>query len=164
LFFFSFFLFFRLEPSSVGEPGVNQVAVKFEASSIHPADIAVVKGLTASSSSSNVGGSEGAGVVESVGSNVSGIKKGDRVLVSGLGVGTWASQGLFEENHVYKLSKKTAWESAASLSSVCAAYVLLADYAAGLKSGDVLINVGAPGAVTMSLTQLASAQGIKGDN
>lgn len=142
----------------MGEPGNGQVLVRLETSAIHNADLAVVQGLTAGAHEGvRTGGSEGAGVVEKVGSGVKGVAAGDRVVVAGLGMGTWAARGIFSEGHVFALAKTTPFENAATLSSVVAASLLLGD----ARSGDVVVHAGAPGSVGLALAQIAASRGIK---
>ncbi len=141
--------------------GREQVVVRLETSAVHEADVALVRGLLPTSSGSNVGtgGSEGAGTVLQVGAGVHGIAVGDHVLVQALGAGTWTSHGVFHQKHVFSLTRKTSFDSAASLSSVCTASLLLSEF--GAKTGDVVVHAGAPGSVGLALAQLASAKKIK---
>ncbi len=142
----------------MGAPSAGQVLVRLETSAVHNADLAVVQGLTPSAHEGvRTGGSEGAGVVEQVGSGVQGVAVGDRVLVAGLGVGTWATRGVFSEQNVFQLSKTTPFESAATLSSVAAASLLLGD----ARSGDVVVHAGSPGSVGLALAQIAASRGVR---
>jgi hypothetical protein len=72
---------------------------------------------------------------------------GDRVVVMGVGIGTWAEKGSFQQKNVYKIGKTVAkggnfshclfegkeisFEMASSLSAVCTASALLAHTKSG---------------------------------
>lgn len=99
------------------------------------------------------------GVVEAVGAGVKGLERGDHVLVAGLGAGTWSAKGTFHERNVFVLNKKTPFETAATLSSVCTA-VLLSN-SVQLKAGDVVVHAGSPGSVGLALAQLAASSKVK---
>lgn len=73
-------------PSSLAS---NQVLVKVQAAAINPADFNMIEGSYAIlPQMPAVAGNEGAGVVEAVGSAVSGLKVGQRVIPSQPGFGT----------------------------------------------------------------------------
>ena len=142
--------------SGAAEPGADEVLVKLEAAPISPADLSFVRGVLRGQAAPRVAGNEGVGTVV----RGPGFKAGDRVLVAGVGAGTWASEGVFAKRNVYALLKTTAPETGAALGSVCAAVALLGEHGSQLKSGDVLIHVGGAGAVAMALTQLVP-KGVK---
>ena len=72
----------RLEELDAGEPGPGEVLVKMMASGVCHSDWHVVKGEWTHFSLPSVLGHEGAGVVESVGPNMSRVKPGDHVILS----------------------------------------------------------------------------------
>lgn len=144
--------------AATGAPSSGHVAVRLEASSLHPVDVAVARGLMAGLGGA---GSEGVGVVEALGSGVAGLRAGDRVLVHGAGVGAWSQRALVPAANVCTLRKGLTAEQGASLTPVCAALRMLADAGHGLKAGDVVLHVGAPGAVGMAVAQLGAARGLR---
>lgn len=78
----------QAEESAIPEPKPNQVLVRIKATSLNHLDIWVRKGLPFSPYPLTPG-SDGAGVVESTGSQVSSFKKDDRVFISpGFSCGT----------------------------------------------------------------------------
>lgn len=110
-----------------------------------------------------VAGTEGTGVVEAVGSQVKGLKSGDRVVTMGLGSGAWATRAVVPAGSVFVLQggKKLSAEQACSLLPVCAALQMVTTFSHGLKQGDVVLHAGSPGAVGMAVAQIASSKGFK---
>ena len=85
---------------SLSSPGPQHVNVRFLLSPINPADINVVEGVYPARPSLDssladepiyVGGNEGLAEVTEVGSDVTDVKKGDRVVMAGPQLGTWSS-------------------------------------------------------------------------
>ena len=77
------------------EPAPEQVLVRVEAATVNPVDVAVRENrFPTPRRPPKILGSDGAGVVEQVGSDVSTVKRGDAVFFSGLGIG---SEGSYAE-------------------------------------------------------------------
>lgn len=72
----------RIEEVELGEPGAGEVLVKLMASGVCHSDWHVVKGDWSMVPLPGVLGHEGAGIVEATGPNVTGVKKGDHVILS----------------------------------------------------------------------------------
>ena len=72
----------KIEELDLNEPGPGEVLVKLMASGVCHSDWHIVKGDWTYHVLPTVLGHEGAGVVESVGSNVSAVKPGDHVILS----------------------------------------------------------------------------------
>ena len=72
----------KIEELDLNEPGPGEVLVKLMASGVCHSDWHIVKGDWTYHVLPTVLGHEGAGVVESVGHNVSGVKPGDHVILS----------------------------------------------------------------------------------
>src|SRR5689334_113390 len=87
----------RLEEVPVPTPGASQVLVRIRAAGINPVDTYIRAGTYAFKPPlPYTPGSDGAGEVESVGSDVNGFKKGDRVYIANDNSGT-ARTGTFAE-------------------------------------------------------------------
>ena len=72
----------RVEDVSLQEPGPGEALVKMMASGVCHSDWHVVKGEWTDPKLPSVLGHEGAGIVEAVGPNVTGVKPGDHVVLS----------------------------------------------------------------------------------
>lgn len=108
-------------------------------------------------------GSDAAGVVESVGAGVRGVKSGDRVYVYAYGPGspgTYAEKAAVAADRVYPLPKGLTFEQGAALGvPYGTAHRALFGRAHAEKSETVLIH-GASGGVGVAAVQLALAAGL----
>lgn len=144
---------------SVGESlGGSQVLVKMVSANISSVDLASVSGLIPGVSTSGICGNEGLGVVEAVGSNVKSIKKGDHVVATKAGMGTWASHAVAEESGLAAVPKEITPEQASLLGAGSA---IALSVLSGLKSGDAVICNGATTAVGLAVAQIGAAKGLK---
>lgn len=141
----------------------DEVIVKMLAAPINQADINTVQGVYGRRPNSfpAIPGNEGVGIVEEVGSNVTGIKKGDHVIPSSAGLGTWRTHLVCKADNLTTVSKDLPVEYASILSvNPCTAYRLLNDFV-DLKPGDVIIQNGANSMVGLLVIQLAKMRGIQ---
>ncbi|EFC41710.1 mitochondrial trans-2-enoyl-CoA reductase [Naegleria gruberi] len=141
----------------------DEVVIKMLAAPINPADINTIQGVYGKSPKSfpAVPGNEGVGIVEEVGSGVTGLKKGDHVIPSNGGLGTWRTHLVCKAEDVTTVPKELPVEYASILSvNPCTAYRLLSDFAE-LKPGDVIIQNGANSMVGLMVIQLAKLRGIQ---
>lgn len=141
----------------------NEVLVKMLAAPINQSDINMIEGTYGTSPKSfpAIGGNEGVGVVQQVGSAVTGLKVNQRVIPAKAGFGTWRSFAVASENDLQAVSDNVPVEYSATLAvNPCTAYRLLTDFAK-LQPGDVIVQNGANSAVGLSVIQLAKLRGIK---
>jgi len=141
----------------------NEVLVKMLAAPINPADINMIQGTYGSSPKSfpAIGGNEGVGVVQQVGSSVRGLKVNQRVIPAKPGFGTWRQFAVASEDDLQAVPDNIPVEYSATISvNPSTAYRLLNDFAQ-LKSGDVIVQNGANSAVGLSVIQLAKLRGLK---
>ena len=91
-----------VDVAAPGDPGPSQVLVDVAAGPINPAEILLMKGEYASIPDLPAPlGIEGAGVVSSVGKDVSSVAPGDKVML--LPRANWAQQVLIEEAEAIRL-------------------------------------------------------------
>ncbi|RHY01417.1 hypothetical protein DYB25_005740 [Aphanomyces astaci] len=149
-------------PAATAALQAGEVALKFLAAPINPADLHMIRGgYGIKPTLPAVGGNEGVARVTAVGSGVSGLKVGDRVIPAVAGFGTWRTDAVAKEADLLAISSKIPVEYAATLAvNPATAYRLLADFAT-LKSGDVVIQNAANSAVGQAVIQLAHLRGIK---
>ena len=147
------------------EPTPEQVLVRVEAATVNPVDVAVRENrFPTPRRPPKIIGSDGAGVVEQIGSAVSTVKRGDAVFFSGLGIG---SEGSYAEYVV--LSEVQAVPKPASLTFAAAAALGMVFPAAyyglvtrgALQTGETVLVQGAGGGVGSASVQLAKALGAR---
>jgi NADPH:quinone reductase-like Zn-dependent oxidoreductase len=157
----------------VPEPGPREVLVRMHAASLNFRDLAIVRGkyIGGPVTHDTIPLSDGAGVVESVGAEVTSCMVGDRVTATfsqgsvqrTLGSpldGTLTEYAVFDEAGLLKLPDSLSFEQAATLP--CAgvtAFVALFD-GKGLAPGEVVLTLGTGGVSILAL-QLAKAAGAR---
>ncbi|KAI9064131.1 NAD(P)-binding protein [Trametes sanguinea] len=154
-------------PSSLSP---DSVQVRFRLSPINPSDINVVQGVYPATPMKmqlggedvNVGGNEGVAEIVEVGSEVTGLKKGDWVISAKPQVGTWSSFRTLRAEDVIKLPAGGLSEVNAATITVNppTAYNMLHEFV-HLKEGDWVLQNGANSAVGQAVIQIAARKGIK---
>ena len=145
------------------EPGPQQVLVRVEAATVNPVDVAVREDrFPTPKQPPKIIGSDGAGVVESVGDAVTAVRPGDEVLFSGLGVGSegsYAELALITEAQSVPKPASLSFVDAAALGMVfpTAYYGLFTR--GDLKEGETVLVQGGAGGVGSASIQLAKARG-----
>jgi NADPH2:quinone reductase len=151
----------KLEEVPTLQAGPNQVLVRIHAVGINPVDTYL------RSNTDNRGpklpytpGSDGAGVVEAVGSGATGVKVGDRVYVGGTLSGTYAEFCLCGTGQVHPLPANVTFPQGAAMNVPYAtAYHALFNRARG-QAGETVLVHGASGGVGIAAVQLARARGL----
>src|SRR6202049_1107328 len=146
------------EEVSVGKPGPGQARIRQTAVGLNFVDIYNRSGLYPAELPSGLG-SEGAGVVEEVGSGVSDLKPGDRVAYGNGPLGAYAEARLIPPDRLLKLpdgiDDKTA--AAMMLKGLTAQYLIRQTYR--VKAGDTILLHAAAGGVGLILGQWAKHLG-----
>ncbi len=149
-----------LQPTEVPEPvpGPRDILVRQEAIGLNFIEIYQRTGVYPMSLPSGLG-SEGAGVVEAVGAEVSRFKVGDRAAYAAAPIGTYAEKAVVPETKAVKLpagvEARTA--AAAMLKGMTTEFLLRRCYP--LKAGETILVWAAAGGVGSILTQWAKAIG-----
>src|SRR5687767_10074129 len=84
----------KLEEAADPKPGAGQVVVAVRAAGVNPVETYIRSGIYGPKDFPYTPGSDGAGVVESVGAGVKRVKAGDRVYLAGSASGTYAAKAL----------------------------------------------------------------------
>src|SRR5829696_6790947 len=145
----------------------NEVLVRVSASSVNPVDNSIVSGMLKDMVEHEfpvVLGRDFAGVVEQVGSEVSGLSEGDEVFgfITGMSPavheGTWAELVAVPESNATRKPEgvDTASAGAAPLAAITAISAL---DALGVSEGDTVLIVGANGGVGSFAVQLSANAG-----
>jgi NADPH:quinone reductase-like Zn-dependent oxidoreductase len=146
-----------------------QVVVKMLAAPVQAHDKNIIQGnygdlSKPSSGFPAVGGSEGVGIVEEVGSNAKlSVREGDLVWINKQNVGTWSSHVVTDAENVDVLPNRADLdiEFLSSMSTFHTAWHLIHDSGVQLGSGDVVLQTGASGSVAQVCNGYARARGAK---
>lgn len=138
-------------------PGAGQALVRVEAAGVNFIDVYQRSGLYAMPLAGRLG-LEGAGVVETIGENVQGVRPGDRVAWTGV-AGSYASHVLAPVDKLVPVPEgvDTKIAAAVMLQGMTAQYLATSTYALG--PGDACIVHAAAGGVGLLLCQLADQAG-----
>jgi NADPH2:quinone reductase len=152
----------RLEEVDDPQAGATQVVVRVRAAGVNPVDAYIRAGAYARKPVlPYTPGSDAAGEIESVGSEVTRFKVGDRVYVRWSLTGTYAERALCEESHVHPLPEGVSFAQGAAVGVPYAtAYRALFQRAQAQPGESVLIH-GASGGVGTAAVQLARAAGMQ---
>ena len=151
----------KLEEVPTLKAGAGQVLVRNHAVGVNPVDTYL------RSNTDNRGpklpytpGSDAAGVVEAVGSDVTGVKAGDRVYVGGTATGAYAELCLCAPAQVHALAGQVSFAQGAAVNVPYAtAYHALFNRGHG-DAGETVLVHGASGGVGIGAVQLARARGL----
>lgn len=146
----------------VGSLASSEVALKFLAAPINPADINVAEGVYGNNPKlPTIGGSEGVAIIEEVGSGVKGFSKGDWVVPAKTTLGTWRQAGKADESDLLPVPNDIPIAYAATIvGNPGSAYRMLRDFVQ-LKKGDVIIQNAANSMVGLAVIQMAREMGVK---
>ena len=143
------------------KPDSGQVLVRVKAAGVNPVDTYIRAGAYARKPNlPYTPGTDAAGIVEAVGSNIKEFKPGDRVYTNGSITGVFAELALCEESRVHLLPAKISFAQGAALGvPYGTAYRALFQRGRGKASETVLVH-GATGGVGIACVQFASAAGM----
>lgn len=148
------------EELAIGKPGKGQARIRQSAIGLNFIDVYHRTGLYPVPQLPCTLGVEGAGVVESVGDEVSEIQVGDRVAYAGMPVGAYASERVMPASMLVKLPDTISEEQAAAmmLQGMTAQYLIRSTYK--VKRGETILLHAAAGGVGLILCQWAKALGV----
>ena len=146
------------EEVQVGKPGPGEARIRHTAVGLNFVDIYNRSGVYPSQLPSGLGG-EGAGVVEEVGSDVTGLKPGDRVAYGAAPIGAYSEARLIPANRLIKLPDSIDDKTAAAmmLKGLTVQYLIRQTYR--VKKGDTILLHAAAGGVGLILSQWAKHLG-----
>jgi NADPH:quinone reductase len=147
-------------PDPVAGPG--QVVVEVRAAGVNPADVYMRSGNYAVKPPLPfTPGTDGAGVVASVGAGVTRVKAGDRVYLARSVSGTYAQRSLTLETQVQPLPASVSFAQGSALYvPYFTAWHALRHHGKA-RAGETLLIHGASGGVGVAATQIARAMGMK---
>jgi NADPH2:quinone reductase len=147
----------KWEGIEVGDPGPGQIRLRQEAAGLNFIDVYHRTGLYKQEYPFTPG-VEGAGVVETVGSDVTNLKAGDRVAYGGP-IGGYAEVRLIDADRVVKLPDSISSEQAAAMMLQGMTAHMLLRQVYSVKAGDTILIHAAAGGVGLIVCQWAKALG-----
>jgi NADPH2:quinone reductase len=143
------------------KPGAGQVVVRVIAAGVNPADTYMRSGAYAIKPSlPYTPGSDGAGVVETVGEGVARVKPGDRVYLARSVSGTYAEYALALEAQVQPLPNRISFAQGAGVFVPYGTAYRALHQVAHARGGETLLVHGASGGVGIASVQMARAMGM----
>jgi NADPH:quinone reductase len=151
----------KVEETPQPKPGPGQVLVRIRAAGVNPVDTYGRSGNYATKPPvPYTPGSDGAGVVESVGAEVKSVKAGDRVYLARTITGTYAEYALATEPQVQRLSEKVTFSQGAGIFVPYATAFRALSQIAKARPGETVLVHGASGGVGIAAVQTARAMGM----
>lgn len=151
----------KLEEVPAPKPGPGQILVRIHAAGVNPADTYVRTGNYAVKPAlPYTPGSDGAGVIESVGEGVTKVRPGDRVYVARSVSGTYAEYALSLESQVHRLPEHISFPQGAGLYVPYGTAYHALHHHAKARAGDTVLVHGASGGVGIASVQMARTMGL----
>jgi NADPH2:quinone reductase len=150
----------KLEDVATPTPAANQVLVRVKAAGVNPADAYTRAGTYAIKPPlPYTPGSDGAGIVESIGAGVTKVRAGDRVYIARSVSGTYAELSVVDAARVHPLAERVSFAQGAALFvPYGTAFHALAHFAKA-RAGETVLVHGASGGVGLASVQFARATG-----
>ena len=151
----------HLEEIPTPKPGHRQVVVRVHAAGVNPVETSIRAGMYSRKPAlPYTPGTDGAGIVESVGEGLAHVKPGDRVYTTGAVSGTYAECALCEAAQVQPLPPSISFAQGACLYiPYYTAYRALFQ-CAHAEPGEAVLVHGASGGVGLAAVQFARAAGM----
>ena len=152
----------KLAEAPMPQPNPTQVLIRMRAAGVNPVDTYIRAGSYALKPTlPYIPGSDGAGVIETVGDDVSVFKPGDRVYTAAATNGTYAEVVVCDAVRVHPLPPGISFTQGAAIGVPYAtAYRALFQRGAAVRGETVLVH-GASGGVGVAAVQLARAHGLR---
>lgn len=151
----------KLEEMPDLQPGPKQVVIQVKATGVNPVDSYVRTGAYSRKPAlPYTPGTDGAGLVESVGPGTRWVVAGARVYLSGSLTGTYAEQALCEESQVHHLPEGLTFAQGAAVGIPYATAYRALFQRSGARPGETVLVHGATGGVGIAAVQLSCAAGL----
>lgn len=145
-------------------PGSGQVRVRIHAAGVNPVETYIRTGTYAFKPAlPYTPGSDGAGVVDAVGSDVTGLIPGDRVYLAGpmsASTGTYAELTVNDAGNVHALPPSLSFAQGAAVGVACSTAWRALFQKAGAVAGETVLIHGGSGSVGTAAIQLGRAAGL----
>jgi NADPH:quinone reductase len=151
----------QYEETATPSPGARQVLVRIHAVGVNPYDTYMRNGTYAIKPPlPYTPGSDGAGVVEAVGKDVTKIKPGDRVYLAKTVTGAYAEYALALENQAQPLPANITYAQGAGVWVPYGTAYHALYQCAHARAGETALIHGASGGVGIAAVQMARAMGL----
>ena len=151
----------QIEDIADPQPGSGQVVVRLHAIGINPVETYIREGIYAKPPTPLCLGSDGAGVIESTGANVTEVAVGDRVYIAGSVTGTYAEKALCDVSNVYPLPERASFAQGAAINVPYGTAYQALFHRGRAVAGETVFVHGASGGVGIAAVQLARAAGMQ---
>lgn len=146
--------------------GKGEVCVRLYAAGVNPSDVYTLTGTYSFIPQlPYTPGVDGAGIVESIGEEVSNVRVGDRVFIASLNksssTGSFAQKIVCDQTNVHLLPDHVSFEQGAALGIPAITAYRALFQRANLKPGQIVLIHGASGGVGLQAVQMAKAHGAK---
>jgi NADPH2:quinone reductase len=143
------------------QPGPQQVVVRIHAIGVNPVDTYIRSGIYGERPMPYTPGTDAAGEILHVGSEVKHWKVGDRCYLTGSQTGSYAQQALCNLNQVQPLPARITYQQGAALYVPYSTSYRALFQRGGAQPGQWLLIHGASGGVGLAATQWARAHGLR---
>ncbi|WP_171212274.1 NADPH:quinone oxidoreductase family protein [Ruegeria sp. HKCCA5426] len=141
------------------EPGPGEIRIRIKACGLNFADLLMQKGTYQDTPDAPfTQGMEIAGVVDSLGADVTHLRPGDRVAVYS-GQGGLAEFGVFDAARAISLPDSMSFEDAAAIQIAYGTSHIALDHRARLQPGETLLVTGAAGGVGLTAVEIGKLMG-----
>ncbi len=152
----------KLAEATVPAVGAGQALVRLRAIGINPVDTYLRSGVYPRKPElPYTPGSDGAGVIESIGAGVTRHKPGDRVYVAGSSSGTYAEFALCDAARVRRLPEQVTFAQGAAVGVPYGTAYRALVQRGGFVAGETVLVHGASGGVGIAAAQIARALGAR---
>lgn len=143
-------------------PAPHQLLIKIKAVGVNPVDTYIRSGTyPVKPALPYTPGFDAAGVVETIGKDITQFKPGQRVFLSGSDTGCYAESALCREDQVHPLPESITFSQGAALGIPYATAYYALMYRAHAMPGERLLVHGGSGAVGIAAIQFARAAGLR---
>jgi NADPH:quinone reductase len=153
----------QLDEVTLDAPGPGQVKVRVESAGVNPVDAYIRTGTYVRKPAlPYTPGSDGGGVIEAVGDDVTSVRVGERVFIAaftGYTTGTYAQDAIVDASCVHPLPASLSFAQAAAVGVPCVTAWRALFQKAQLQAGETALVHGASGGVGTAAVQLARGAG-----
>jgi NADPH:quinone reductase len=149
----------KIEDVVLPDPGPGLVRIRLKAAGVNPADTYIRGGNYALKPKlPYTPGTDGAGIVEAVGSGVTAVRPGDRVYLTGSLIGTYAEYTLAQESQVRPLPESLSFSQGAGVYVPYTTAFHALDRLARGRAGETVLVHGASGGVGIAAVQVSRSR------